>query len=93
MTPTIPYLKEPLYSADEVAHMLGVSRQTILRQAKSKKSPIPCIVVGNNYRFFMSDILKYFSIDPSKVVIPDTADASRQLVNSHPTQANQGEVK
>jgi len=54
-------------STAAVANALGISRSTILNLARQEENPLPSIKIGAHYRFFMSDVLKYFNIPADKL--------------------------
>ena len=60
-------LERPM-TAKGVADALGISKATVLNCAHSKTKPLAHIRIGNRYRFFWSDIVKYFDIPADKVV-------------------------
>lgn len=53
-------------STAQVAQILGVSRSTILGLARQKDNPLPSIKIGAHYRFFWSDVAKFFNIPADK---------------------------
>lgn len=55
-------------STAAVAQALGISRATILGLARRAENPLPSIKVGAHYRFFMSDVVKFFNIPADKLV-------------------------
>lgn len=57
-------------STAQVAKALGVSRATILGMARKEVDPLPSIKVGAHYRFFWSDVVKFFAIPADKLVNP-----------------------
>lgn len=59
--------ERPMTTA-QVAKALGVSRATILAMAHKEVEPLPFIKVGTHYRFFWSDVAKYFNIPADKQV-------------------------
>ena len=68
-------LERPMSTA-QVAKTLGVSRATILNLARKEEDPLPSMKVGTHYRFFWSDVVKFFAIPADKVV-----DSNPQLDN------------
>lgn len=60
-------------STARVAEILGVSRSTILGLARRDESPLPSIKIGAHYRFFWSDVAKFFNIPEDKQGTADTA--------------------
>lgn len=59
-------LVETPLSTAKAAEMLGVSRSTLLGLARDADNPLPSIKIGTHYRFFWSDIVKYFKIPEDK---------------------------
>ena len=59
--------ERPMTTA-QVAKALGVSRATILGAARREVDPLPSIKIGAHYRFFWSDVAKYFGIPADKQV-------------------------
>lgn len=53
-------------STAQVAQILGVSRSTILGLARQKENALPSIKIGAHYRFFWSDVAKFFNIPADK---------------------------
>jgi excisionase family DNA binding protein len=53
-------------STAQVAQILGVSRSTILGLARQQENPLPSIKIGAHYRFFWSDVAKFFNIPADK---------------------------
>lgn len=52
-------------SSSEVAYVLGVAERTIIRWRsqslkQNKKHGITCYYIGNQYRYFLSDIYQYY---------------------------------
>ena len=52
-------------SSSEVAYVLGVAERTVIRwRSKSlkeqKKVGVTCYHIGNQYRYFLSDIYQYY---------------------------------
>lgn len=66
-------------STAQVAEILGVSRSTILGLARRDESPLPSIKIGAHYRFFWSDVAKFFNIPEDK---QGTADTTTPEVNT-----------
>ena len=60
-------------STAQVATILGVSRSTILGLARRDESPLPSIKIGAHYRFFWSDVAKFFNIPEDKQGTATTA--------------------
>lgn len=54
-------------STAQVAKVLGVSRSTILGLARREVSPLPSIKIGAHYRFFWSDVARFFEIPADKL--------------------------
>jgi excisionase family DNA binding protein len=52
----------------QVAKVLGVSRATILGVARREVDPLPSIKIGTHYRFFWSDVVRFFNIPADKLV-------------------------
>lgn len=61
-------INERPMSTAQVATALGVSRATILTMARNEEKPLPSIRIGSHYRFFWSDVVKYFGIPDDKLV-------------------------
>lgn len=61
-----PILERPV-TANTVANMLGVSTTTVLNMANRAVNPIPHIKIGTRYRFYVSDIAKFFNLPADKV--------------------------
>lgn len=61
-----PTLERPV-TAKTVANMLGVSTTTVLNMANRANDPIPHIKIGTRYRFYVSDIAKFFNLPADKV--------------------------
>lgn len=61
-----PILERPV-TASIVANMLGVSTTTVLNMANRAVNPIPHIKIGTRYRFYVSDIAKFFNLPADKV--------------------------
>jgi excisionase family DNA binding protein len=59
--------ERPMTTA-QVARALGVSRATILGVARREVDPLPSIKIGTHYRFFCSDVVRFFSIPADKLV-------------------------
>lgn len=59
--------ERPMTTA-QVAKALGVSRATILGMARKEVDPLPSIKIGTHYRFFWSDVTKFFGIPADKLV-------------------------
>lgn len=57
--------ERPMTTA-QVAKALGVSRATILGMARKEVEPLPSIKIGTHYRFFWSDVAKFFGIPADK---------------------------
>jgi len=57
--------ERPMTTA-QVAKALGVSRATILSVARREVEPLPSIKIGTHYRFFWSDVTKFFGIPADK---------------------------
>jgi len=66
----------------QVADLLGISRAAILTYASKEQEPLPSIKVGTHYRFFPSDIIRYFKI-PSDKLIPQTAVPQAVVTTNH----------
>jgi excisionase family DNA binding protein len=60
-------IERPMSTA-QVAKTIGVSRATILTMARRAVDPLPSMKVGAHYRFFWSDVVKFFAIPADKVV-------------------------
>jgi excisionase family DNA binding protein len=60
-------IERPMSTA-QVAKTIGVSRATILTMARREVDPLPSMKVGAHYRFFWSDVVKFFAIPADKVV-------------------------
>lgn len=60
-------IERPMSTA-QVANAIGVSRATILTMARRDANPLPSIKVGAHYRFFWTDVVKFFAIPADKVV-------------------------
>lgn len=61
-------MNERPMSTAQVASALGVSRATILNMVRKEAHPLPSIRIGSHYRFFWSDVTKYFGIPADKLV-------------------------
>jgi len=59
--------ERPMTTA-QVAKVLGVSRATILGVARREVDPLPSIKIGTHYRFFWSDVVRFFNIPADKLV-------------------------
>ena len=59
---------ERTMTTSQVADALGISRAAILVHANKTENPLPSIKVGAHYRFFPSDIIKYFKIPKDKLI-------------------------
>lgn len=60
-------LERPLTTA-QAAQIMNVSKTTIVNLARKEGNPLPSIRIGKHYRFFLSDIKKYFGISADKLV-------------------------
>lgn len=60
-------LERPITTA-QVANMMNISKTTVVNLASKKENPLPSIRVGKHYRFFLSDIKRYFNISDDKLV-------------------------
>ena len=60
-------IERPMSTA-QVAKTIGVSRATILTMARRGVDPLASLKVGAHYRFFWSDVVKFFAIPADKVV-------------------------
>jgi excisionase family DNA binding protein len=60
-------LERPM-TTTQVARVMNISKTTIVNLAKREDNPLPSIRVGKHYRFFLSDIRKYFGIPADKLV-------------------------
>lgn len=59
-------LERPV-TARTVADLLGVSTTTVLNLANRAENPLPHIKIGTRYRFYMSDVAKYFNLPADKI--------------------------
>lgn len=60
-------LERPL-TTTQVSRIMNISKTTVVNLAKKETNPLPSIRVGKHYRFFLSDIKKYFGISDDKLV-------------------------
>jgi excisionase family DNA binding protein len=60
-------MERPMTTA-QVASALGVSRATILKVATQDVDPLPSIKIGAHYRFFWSDVIKFYNLPADKLV-------------------------
>ena len=60
-------LERPMTTA-QVAHVMNISKTTVVNLAKKASNPLPSIRIGKHYRFFLSDVKKYFSVPADKLV-------------------------
>lgn len=58
-------LERPV-TAKYIADLLGVTTPTVLSLAVKIDNPLPHIKIGTRYRFFMSDVVKYFNLPADK---------------------------
>jgi len=63
-------LERPM-TTTQVARTLNISKTTVVNLAKRADNPLPSMRVGKHYRFFLSDIRKYFGISEDKLVEPN----------------------
>lgn len=56
----------------QVAQSLSISRAAILGYAAREVDPLPSIKIGAHYRFFWSDVVKFFNIPEDKLSNPTT---------------------
>ena len=59
-------IEQPV-TANYVASLLGLSPKTVIGMTKKADNPLPCMRVGTQYRFFLSDIVTYFNLPADKV--------------------------
>lgn len=57
----------------QLARLLNISQGTIRNMIKEEdpEKRIPYIRIGKNYRFFPSEVAKFFNIDPASFNIKD----------------------
>lgn len=60
-------LERPM-TTTQVAHAMNISKTTVANLAKKAENPLPSIRIGKHYRFFLSDVRKYFGIPADKLV-------------------------
>lgn len=68
-------LERPV-TAKTVAELLGVSTTTILNMANRAVDPIPHIKIGTRYRFYMTDIAKFFNLPADKIAAQMPTDGA-----------------
>lgn len=74
-------LERPM-TAKAVSMTLNISQATLLKLAKREENPLPCIRIGSHYRFFWSDIVKFFNITPDKIVHSTPQPTDTQMSNT-----------
>lgn len=72
-------LERPM-TTTQVAQAMNISKTTIVSLAKKPDNPLPSIRIGKHYRFFLSDVRKYFGISADKLVesIPQPTGATHE---------------
>jgi excisionase family DNA binding protein len=70
-------MERPMTTA-QVASALGVSRATILKVATRDADPLPSIKIGKHYRFFWSDVVKFYNLPADKLVESQTQTTQTQ---------------
>jgi len=59
-----------------VADLLGVTQQQVRNLANDLKRPLPHIRIGRTFRFFLSDVQKYFNIPADKMPAQPTRNGA-----------------
>ena len=64
---------QKLLTEDEVARLLRVSREAILKFKRDKLNPIPCLRVGRRYLYEECEVLEWARMDRVWELYDDTA--------------------